>query len=253
MGRLEGKVAIILGASNEGSMGYATAKRFVAEGAKLILAARRAEAIEALAAKLGAAAIACDITHEEDLEALAHSAIERFGKLDIAINYAGVASSAPVCDVTAEELRQSSDIHFVGTALFIKHMARVMAPGGSIITTSSLTALTQAPGLASYAGAKGGADVVMRIAANELGERGIRVNSIAPGLTRSAMTEAYFEVEAVTRAFLKEMPLGRFPTVEDIANTALWLASDEAFVTGQCIDVTAGQALRRMPFQSEFV
>lgn len=251
-GRLAGKTAVIMGASDERSMGYATARRFRAEGANVIIAARRQEAIEALAHRIGARAVPCDIVNEHSLAALAQVALDGFGRLDCAVNYAGIEVQSSILDITAEELRRSSDVHFVGTALFIKHMARAMAQGGSILTASSLTVLAQAPGHAAYAGAKGGADIVVRVAANELGEKGIRVNSIAPGFTKSAMTEAYFEMEAIRRAFLKEMPLGRFPTVEDIAEVALWLSSDEAFVTGQCIDVTAGQALRRVPLASEF-
>lgn len=253
MARLDGKVAIILGASDPRSMGAATARRFVQEGAKLVLAARRHDAVAEVAASLGATAVACDITREEDLVALAKTAVDSYGKLDIAINYAGISGSASILETTAEALRQQSDVHFVGTGLFIKQMALAMGNGGSIITASSLTVLVQAPEYAAYAGSKGGADVLVRIAANELGGRGIRVNSLAPGFTKSAMTEAYFAIEAVTNAFLKEMPLGRFPTVEDVANCALWLASDEAFVTGQRIDVTAGQALRRTPRNEEFV
>lgn len=252
MGRLEGKVAVILGASDERSMGAATARRFAAEGAKLVLAARRKEAVEAVAAGLGATAVACDITREADIEALARTALDTYGRLDAAVNYAGVSVNESVLESTPEGLNASCAVHFVGVVLFFKHMALAMRQGGSILTTSSLTVLAQAPGYVAYAGAKGGADVAVRIAANELGERGIRVNSIAPGFTRSAMTEDYFAVEAVTRAFLKEIPLGRFTTVEDIAEAALWLASDEAFVTGQRIDVTAGQSLRRVPLAGEF-
>lgn len=251
-GRLDGKVAVILGASNPQSMGAATARRFAAEGARLVLAARRLDAVEAVAADLGARACACDITQEDDLVALARAAVDGWGRLDIAINYAGIESSGSILDTSADTLRQAADVHFVGTGLFIKQMATAMAHGGSIITTSSLTALVQAPGLGAYAASKGGADILMRVAANELGERGIRVNSIAPGFTHSAMTAGYFAVDAVKRAFLKEMPLGRFPTVEDISNAALWLASDEAFVTGQIIDITAGQSLRRTPRADEF-
>lgn len=253
MGRLTGKVAVILGASDARSMGAATARRFVEEGAKVVLAARRKEAVEAIAADLGGIGVACDITSEADLATLARTAVDRFGCIHAAINFAGQDFSAPVLEVTAEDLRRSAEIHFVGTTLFIKHMALAMTDGGSIVTASSLTVLAQAPGYAAYAGAKGGADVVVRIAANELGEKGIRVNSLAPGFTKSAMTEGYFAIDVITNAFLKEMPLGRFPTVEDVANTALWLASDEAFVTGQRIDVTAGQALRRTPRADEFV
>lgn len=260
MGRLSGKVAIILGASDPRSMGAATARRFAAEGAKLVLAARREEAVADITADLDAIAMKCDITKEEDLAALAKAAVDQYGKLDIAINYAGIDSGgASVMENSADMLRQNAEVHFVGTGLFIKQMALAMTPaengqgGGSIITTSSLTVLVQAPGQSAYAGSKGGADVLVKIAANELGERGIRVNSIAPGFTKSAMTDGYFAVPAVTNAFLKEMPLGRFPTVEDVANTALWLASDEAFITGQRIDVTAGQSLRRTPRADEFI
>jgi NAD(P)-dependent dehydrogenase (short-subunit alcohol dehydrogenase family) len=235
-------------------MGYATAKRFAEEGAKLVLAARRADAVAELAESLGAIGIACDITDEDQVAALARTAVERFGRLDAAVNYAGIYSAAgPIVDMAAEAFREYSDVHFVGTALFIKHMALQMKEGGSIITTSSLTVLLQALGASAYAGSKGAADVVMRIAANELGERGIRVNSIAPGMTRSAMTEGSFAMEAVQRAFLREIPLGRFPTVEDVANCALWLASDESIATGQIIDLTAGQSMRRIPNADEFV
>lgn len=253
MGRLDGKVAVILGASDARSMGAATARRFVDEGAKVVLAARRKDAVEEIAAELGGIGVACDITDEASVAALAQKAVDHFGGLHVAINYAGQSDQASVLDVTAEQLRRQADIHFVGTALFIKHMALAMAQGGSIVTASSLTVLVQAPDLGAYAGSKGGADVYVRIAANELGARGIRVNSLAPGFTKSAMTEDYFAIPAVTNAFLKEMPLGRFPTVEDIASTALWLASDEAFVTGQRIDVTAGQALRRAPRPEEYI
>lgn len=252
MPRLEGKIAIILGASDERSMGYATAKRFVDEGAKVVLAARRGDAVKAIAAKLGGTGLVCDITREEDIAALARFALDTHGALDIAINFSGGDVSESILESTAEALRRSSEVHFVGAVLFMKHMAASMARGGSIILTSSLTVVAQAPNYAAYAGAKGGADIAVRIAANELGERGIRVNTIVPGFTRSAMTDAYFEMEAVTKAFAKEIPLGRFVTVSDIAATALWLASDEAFVTGQRIDVTGGQSLRRVPLPIDF-
>lgn len=252
MARLDGKVAVILGASDERSMGYATAKRFVEEGAKVVLAARRGDAVKALAEPLGGIGIACDITREEDIAALAKLAVDTYGGLHAAVNYSGVDVSESILESTAEGLRKSSDVHFVGSVLFMKHMALAMTSGGSIITTSSLTVLAQAPNYAAYAGAKGGADVAVRIAANELGERGIRVNSIVPGFTKSAMTEAYFEMEAVTKAFAKEIPLGRFVTVDDIAEAALWLASDQAFITGQRIDITGGQSLRRVPLPADF-
>ncbi len=253
MGRLDGKVVVILGASDERSMGAATARRFAKEGAKLVLAARRLDALEPIAAGVKGIAVACDITKEADLERLARTAVDKFGKLDVAINYAGVNMAAPLSEVTREALMQSCEVHLVGTALFFKHMGAKLSDGGAIITTSSLTALTAPPGLAAYAAAKRGVDQMVRIAAIEYGARGIRVNSIAPGFTRSAMTEGYFALPTLEGAFLREIPLGRLVTVDDIANAALWLASDEAFITGQVIDITGGQSLRRVPTNEEMM
>jgi NAD(P)-dependent dehydrogenase (short-subunit alcohol dehydrogenase family) len=253
MGRLDGKVVVILGASDERSIGAATARRFAKEGAKLVLAARRLDALEPIAAGVRGIAVACDITKEADLERLARTAVDKFGKLDVAINYAGVNMAAPLSDVTREALMQSCEVHLVGTALFFKHMGAKLSDGGAMITTSSLTALTAPPGLAAYAAAKRGVDQMVRIAAIEYGARGIRVNSIAPGFTRSAMTEGYFALPTLEGAFLREIPLGRLVKVDDIANAALWLASDEAFITGQVIDITGGQSLRRVPTNEEMM
>jgi len=253
MGRLDGKVVVILGASDERSMGAATARRFAKEGAKLVLAARRLDALEPIAAGVKGIAVACDITKEADLERLARAAVDKFGKLDVAINYAGVNMAAPLSEVTREALMQSCEVHLVGTALFFKHMGAKLSDGGAMITTSSLTALTAPPGLAAYAAAKRGVDQMVRIAAIEYGARGIRVNSIAPGFTRSAMTEGYFAIPTLEGAFLREIPLGRLVKVDDIANAALWLASDEAFITGQVIDITGGQSLQRVPTNEEMM
>jgi NAD(P)-dependent dehydrogenase (short-subunit alcohol dehydrogenase family) len=252
--RLNGKVAVVLGASDRRGMGYATAKRFAEEGARLVLGARRGDAVKEIAGELGAVGLACDVTKEADLAALAKAAVDTHGGLDIAVNYAGIYTMAgPITEMAAEAFREYSDVHFVGTGLFIKHMALAMRDGGSIVMTSSLTVLLQALGASAYAGSKAGGDIVMKIAANELGARGIRVNAVAPGMTKSGMTEGSFAMEAVQKAFLREIPLGRFPTVTDIANAALWLASDECLATGQIIDLTAGQSMRRIPNADEFV
>lgn len=254
MNRLKDKVVVILGASDERSMGAATARAFAREGAKLVLAARRIDMVQAIADQVGGIAVACDITDEAQIEALAARAIAEFGRLDAAINFAGANSQAPILDVTREQLELMCNVHFIGTALFFKHMARQMAHGGSLITASSLTAAVSPRGLAAYGGTKKGVDHMVRVAANELGERGIRVNSIIPGFTRSGMTEDYFAIPTLEGAFVREIPLGKLGTVDDIANAALWLASDEsASTTGQAIDCTSGQSLRRTPTDEEIM
>lgn len=253
MTRLNGKVAVILGASDARSMGAATAKRFAAEGAKLVLAARSLDKLKPIAESLDALAVACDITKEAELVALAQAAMKRYGRLDIAINFAGVNSAAAVAELTRETLVEACEVHLIGTALFFKEMGAAMADGGSMITTSTLTAVLAPAGLAAYAGSKKGADQIMRIAAIEYGARRIRVNSIVPGFTRSAMTEGYFAIPTLEGAMLREAPLGRIGTIDDIANAALWLASDEAFMTGQVLDVSGGMSLRRLPTNEELM
>jgi NAD(P)-dependent dehydrogenase (short-subunit alcohol dehydrogenase family) len=175
MGRLENKVIVIVGASDERSMGAATARRFKLEGAKLILAARRLDKLEPIAAALGALAVRCDITDEAQIAALAEAAVRAHGRLDVAVNFSGINSAATVLEVTQATLTEACAVHFVGATLFFKHMAGKMTAGGSLITTSSLTALIAPAGLAAYAGSKRGADQMMRIAACEPSRRGSRV------------------------------------------------------------------------------
>jgi NAD(P)-dependent dehydrogenase (short-subunit alcohol dehydrogenase family) len=251
MKRLEGKVAVILGASAEDSMGAATARRFAAEGAKLVVAARRLDPLRSLAQAIGGIAVACDVTSEEQLVALADTAIREFGRLDIAVNFAGTNAQAPIAEITREAILAVADIHLVGTALFIKTMAARMAGGGSIVTTSSLTVDRPGPGLGAYSATKAAADQLVRVAAVEYGSKNIRVNAFAPGFTRSAMTEGYFAFPGIQPAFEHEIPLGRLGTVQDAAGAVLWLASDECFATGQILQVSGGQTLHRLPTGAE--
>ena len=250
-GRLEGKVIVILGASDERSMGTATARRCQAEGAKLVLAARRLDRVQAIADSLGAVAIGCDITDEQQLAALADAAVTHYGKLDGAINFAGIETSSAIADISREVLQQNCEVHLIGTTLFIKHMAARMSDGGSVVTTSSQTALLAPPGLAAYAGTKAGADHIVRIAAVEYGGQNIRVNSLSPGFTPSAMTEGFLAMPSIRQAFLNEIPMGKLPSTEDMANAALWLLSDESFMTGRMLDISGGQTLRRVPTATE--
>ncbi len=249
--RLANKVIVVLGVSDERSMAATTARRLKEEGASLILAGRQISRVDAIAKSLGAIAVECDITNETQLSALAGAAISHYGQLDAAINFAGIDVSAPIADTTEAMLKQASDVHFVGAALFIKQMATAMSNGGSIVTTSSQASVIPPPGLGAYGGSKAGADQLVRIAAVEYGPRNIRINSLAPGFTATAMTAGYFQDATIENAFLKEIPLGRLPTSNDIANAALWLLSDEAFITGQLIDISGGQTLRRIPTPEE--
>ncbi len=254
MGTLDGKVAVVLGASGEGSMGQATARRFAAEGAKVVVAARRKAPCEKLADELDGVAVQCDIRNDEDLAALAETAVNKYGRLDAAINFAGINSSNAIKDLTAENLRDITDIQFIGPLLFMRYMAEKMTAGGSVILISTLTGYVQPPGLAAYAGTKRGIDYAQRIAAVEYGPQQIRFNTIVPGFVKTEMTAGAFGVPGLSDAFVKETPLGRLGTVDDIADVARFLASDESrMLTGECIQVNGGHYLRRIPTQEEMM
>jgi len=248
MALLAGKVVVVLGASDSRGMGAATARRCLEEGAKVIIAARSAEKVAAVAETLGCIDARCDITQDNDLQQLTQMALSEYGQLNVAINFAGIEAGGSIAELDRETLLNSANVHFAGTA-----PAAMGDTGGSIITTSSQTALLAAPGLAAYAGAKAGADHVMRIAANEYGKANIRVNAIAPGFTPTGMTEGYLQVPTIEPAFLKELALPRLPSTEDIANAAVWLASDQCFVTGDVLDVSGGQTLNRIPTVAEMM
>lgn len=251
MARFEEKVALVLGASDPAGIGAATARRLAADGAQVVVAARRADGIAALAREIGGHAIACDITEESSVAALADGAIGKYGRLDIAINCAGANAGGAIEDITEADFLPQARLHLFGTAYFIKHMARCMTAGGSILTTSSVTAFHAGPGLAVYSSTKAGADQIVRVAAAEYGSAGIRVNAIAPGFTRSGITEAYFEYGTMIDAFVRETPLGRLGTVDDIAAAMAWYSSDECFATGQIVQINGGNTLRRIPTQAE--
>lgn len=251
-GRLAGKRAFIVGATSEHGMGFAVASRFVAEGAQVVLGGRRLAALTPLAERLSGFAIECDITSADSLARAVEQAGAAMGGIDVAFNAAGVNRASLIADETAEALEAQARIHFVGTTLFIRYVAAAMKPGGSIITVSSLTAERSGANLAAYAATKAAADKVMEIAAIEYGPRGLRINALAPGLTRTAMTEGYFANAAVLRAFQNETPLGTLATAQDVAAAAVWLASDECVATGERLRVSAGMHLRRLPTSRDF-
>jgi NAD(P)-dependent dehydrogenase (short-subunit alcohol dehydrogenase family) len=253
MGLLSDKVTVILGASDRRSMGAAAARKCLAEGATVIIASRNEDKVKALAAGLGCEGHRCDIRSDDDLKALASHAVAHGGALHVAMNFAGIEAASPIADLERATLLDAADVHFAGTVMFIRFMAEQMADNGAIVTTSSQLASLPAPGMTAYGGSKAGADHAVRIAANEYGARGIRVNAIAPGFTPSAMTAAYLEMPSVEAAFRKEIALPRLPSVEDMANAAAWLASDDCFVTGDVLDLSAGQTLRRIPTPEEMM
>ncbi|MFN3424106.1 MAG: SDR family oxidoreductase [Novosphingobium meiothermophilum] len=255
-GRLEGKKAIVLGASSEGNMGQVIAERLMAEGARVLVAGRKQAVLEAFAARTGCAWTACDITDEASVNALAETAMAKLGGMDIAINATGWGLLKPFLDVTREELEAMTALQLIGPHQFFQAMIRKMARsmggnGGSIITISSATATIMLNDHAIYMGTKAGTDHIVRCIANEFGHEGIRANSVSPGLTDTPMNAEAKQVPGLFESFRNSYPLGRWGTSEDVAAAIVFLASDECFMTGENLQVNGGLTLRRNPTREE--
>ncbi|HUL05201.1 MAG TPA: SDR family oxidoreductase [Candidatus Acidoferrum sp.] len=253
MGALEGKVAIITGATS--GIGARTAELFVAEGAKVVVAGRRQAEGDALAKQLGAAAIFArtDVTKEADVKALIEQALAKFGRLDCLFNNAGNPGKlAPIADIDMAHFDTVMATHVRGVVLGMKHAAPAMIRqgSGSIINTGSIAGLRAGYSAHSYSAAKAAVIHVTRCVAAELGEKGIRVNSISPGaIVTGIFAKGAGLPDAVadrTAAGLKErfaafQPIPRAGLPEDIAQAALFLASDAgSFVNGHDIVVDGG-------------
>ncbi len=251
MGKLTGKSAIVLGAAGNGNMAQHIAARFAKEGALVVAAGRNREELERFAKSIDGAAFVCDITKQDDVNALAAFAKKQFGKIDIAVNATGWGLLKPFLETTGDELTAMIDLQFKGPFQFLQAMAANMDDGGSIIQISSATATIMLNDHAAYMGTKAGIDHVVRCVANEFGHKGIRANSVSPGITETPMTAQAKATPGLFEAFTQSYPLGRVGTSDDIAAACIWLASDECFMTGQNLQVNGGLTLRRNPTREE--
>ncbi len=251
MARLAGKRAVVLGAAGRDNMGQVIARRLVAEGASVTVAGRNRDELDRFAADIGGHAATCDITRKGDTDALAAFAVAAMGGVDIVVNASGWGLLKPFLDTTEDELTRMADLQFKGPFLLFQSMIPVMAGGGSLIQISSATATIMLNDHAAYMGTKAGTDHVIRCIANEFGARGIRANSISPGLTATPMTAAAQATPGLFDAFVGSYPLGRVGTSDDIAAAVVFLASDECFMTGQNLQVNGGLTLRRNPDRDE--
>jgi NAD(P)-dependent dehydrogenase (short-subunit alcohol dehydrogenase family) len=251
MGRLEDKTAVITGAA--GSIGAATARRFVAEGARVVLADLEGDALDALARELGPAAVAVpgDVTAGADVARAVQTAVERFGGLDIAFANAGIFGEvANIVDYPDDVFDRVLAVNVRGPFLVAKHALAAMRDGGSLIINSSVVGLTADPGIVAYATSKHALVGLMRTAAKEVAGRGIRVNTLHPGPVDNAFqhrieTVATGEPEAGAAAIFEQMiPLGRHAAPGEVASAVLFLASDEsAFLTGATVPLDGGMSV----------
>lgn len=256
MGRLEGKTALVLGASSPDNMGQHIARRLIAEGARVMVSGRKAEVLDAFAQDAGCLWVPCDLTSEASVNALVDAADQQLGGIDIAINATGWGLLKPFLDTTHEDIVAMTALQFIGPMHFCQALVRKMARsmggrGGSIIQISSATATIMLNDHAAYMGTKAGTDHVIRCVANEFGLEGIRANSISPGLTDTPMNAEAKKVPGLFEAFRAGYPLGRWGTSDDVAAAVVFLAEDECFMTGENLQVNGGLTLRRNPRPDE--
>jgi 3-oxoacyl-[acyl-carrier protein] reductase len=247
-GRLEGKVAVITGGAS--GIGLATARRFVAEGARVMLGDLNGDALEKAVAGLGdaAAGVTGDVAVEGDVEALVEAAVDRFGAVHLAFANAGIGSMTPITDVDAAEWMRVVEVNLLGPLLTIKHAARRIEDGGSIVLTASLNAVQPAAGMSAYCCTKAAVAMLAQVGAMELGARGIRVNAIGPGLVRTGLTDAMWLAPTIVDEFAENAPLGGGITADDVANLVTFLASDESkWISGELHLVDGGAHTMRYP------
>ena len=248
--RLRDKVAIITGAG--AGVGAATATRFCAEGAHVLLCDWDTDAVAAIADQLRTTggdvlALTVNVADEAQVRQLVAATIDRWGRLDILINNAGVGSATDILNTTAEEWSRVMDVNLKGPFLCCKYSIPVMLEqgGGSIVNVASISSTCGIPGQAVYGPSKGGLLQLTRQLAIEYARRGIRVNAVAPGTVDTPMLHKTLgsldNPDALMQFLLHNHPIGRIAQPVEIANAILFLASDEAsFITGANLAVDGG-------------
>jgi len=234
-GRLDGKVVIITGAAR--GQGAAEARLFAQEGARLVLGDILDVEGRAVAKSIGEVAryVHLDVTEEADWTTAVELATSAFGRIDGLVNNAGVLHAAPIAECTRADFERVMAVNLTGPLLGIQAVIEPMAAdgGGSIVNISSVSGLAATPGQVAYASSKFGLRGLTKVAAVELGARGIRVNSIHPGIIATPMNEAPELADVDWEGIVGNLPLSRQGVPEDIAWLALFLCSDEsAYSTG---------------------
>jgi NAD(P)-dependent dehydrogenase (short-subunit alcohol dehydrogenase family) len=247
---LADKVAVVLGCSAEGGTGWAIAEALAAQGAKVVVGARTEAPLRRLAEKIGGTAVVCDAGNEAQVAALAKAALERYGKLNVAVNSAGLPIMTLIANTTQAQLDDAVRVNFFGNVYFVKHMAEAIGSDGSIIIISSMSTTHPVFPHYAYACAKSASDCLVRYAALEYGPRRIRVNSILPGPIKSEMAREAFAIPGFESTYEREVPLGRVGYPEDFANGVLFLAGP-SFATGLNLQLNGGNQLTRFPYLSE--
>jgi len=250
--RLEEKIAIVTGAAS--GFGEGIARRFAAEGAKVVVADINEQGAARVAAELGgtdtAIPITVDVSHNDDVAAMVHNAVDHFGRLDVLVNNAGTThKNGPLLDVDEATFDRIYAVNVKSIYLATLHSVPVFRRqgGGVIINMASTAGARPRPGLTWYNGTKGAVITLTKSMAAELAADHIRVNGINPVMGETGLTGEFLPGEDTPEARAKviaRIPLGRLSQPLDIANACVFLASDEAaFITGVCLEVDGGRCI----------
>jgi NAD(P)-dependent dehydrogenase (short-subunit alcohol dehydrogenase family) len=247
MGRLSGKVAVITGGNS--GIGLATAKRFVEEGAQVVITGRRQKELDEAAATIGknVTAVQGDVSRPEDMERLYATVREKHGHIDILFANAGVGSLAPLGTISEEHFDREFGINVKGVLFTVQKALPLMKDGGSIILNSSIAGQKGIGGFSVYNATKAAVRSFARTWTSDLKQRKIRVNSLSPGpietpiVAKMGLTKE--QIDQFTGSLVSQVPLGRAGQSEEIAAAAVFLASDESsFITGIDLNVDGGLA-----------
>lgn len=232
----EQKVTVVIGAAS--GIGAATADMLEADGHVVVRADRHA----------GNGIRQVDVTDEATVERLFTEVVEEYGGFTGMVNTAGWSTFGRVIEHDAAEFRAVVDVCLTGAFLVLKHAGQRVADGGSLVSISSLNARQPGTGLVAYCSAKAGLVMLTQVAALELGERGVRVNSVAPGLVVTPLTEPAMSIPGTREDYLENTPLGRSGEPREIAVAVRFLLSDDsAWITGENMDINGGAHLKRYP------
>ena len=229
MGRLDGRVALVTGGAR--GQGAAEATLFASEGAAVVLTDVLDKEGNETAAAIGGSYLHQDVTSEDEWRTIVQEVVGQHGKIDVLVNNAGIYMSGALTEMPLEDYRRIIDVNQVGVFLGMKHVAPVMIENGagSIVNISSIAGLRGGRGSIAYGASKWAVRGMTKSAAQELGQHGIRVNSIHPGLIDTAMLQQVPGIDSGgLDAFNRRIPLGRVAEADEVAKLALFLASDES-------------------------
>ena len=247
--RFSGKVVVITGAAQ--GIGRATAERFLAEGARVVLGDVNAEGLASTAARIGTPQtvlpVVTDVAHKDQVDALIAAAVERFGRIDVMVNNAGIAPVMDFLDVSPESFDRVIGVNLKGAFLGTQAAARAMiaqGQGGVIINMSSINSGLANPSVATYAISKGGINQITSTAAVAFAHHGIRVCGVGPGTIATEIIKGAFTERAGMHAILARTPLGRLGEPEEVAGVVAFLASEDAsYITGETIYPDGGRRI----------